>query len=64
MIPDEEQALQMGGPVMPGQRHLPPNVINQKVDIGDGQIMVIVFLVLIFYPHFFLRSFRGQETRF
>lgn len=43
MIPDEEQALQMGGPVMPGQRHLPPNVINQKVDCGDGQIMVSVF---------------------
>uniref|UniRef100_A0A915EFP5 RRM domain-containing protein n=1 Tax=Ditylenchus dipsaci TaxID=166011 RepID=A0A915EFP5_9BILA len=36
-IPDEETALQSGGPLLPGQRQLPPNVINQEQDIGDGQ---------------------------
>lgn len=42
-IPEEEYALQMGGPVLPGQRHLPPNVVNQEQDVGDGQIMVLNF---------------------
>lgn len=39
-IPDEDIALQMGGPALPGQRTLPPNVTNQEQDVGDGQMMV------------------------
>jgi arginine/serine-rich splicing factor 12 len=39
-IPDEETALQTGGPALPGQRQLPPTVTNQLQDIGDGQQML------------------------
>lgn len=42
-IPDEETALQSGGPALPGQRQLPPNVKNQERDVGDGQKMVFFF---------------------
>lgn len=45
-IPDEETALKTGGPAWPGQRQLPPNVTNQIQDLGDGQQMVISFLIL------------------
>jgi hypothetical protein len=38
-IPDEETALQSGG-AGAGQRQLPPHVINQLQDVGDGQKMV------------------------
>lgn len=40
-IPDEDTALKTGGPAWPGQRQLPPNVVNQIQDLGDGQQMVI-----------------------
>jgi hypothetical protein len=42
-MPDEETALKTGGPAVPGQRQLPPNVFNQIQDIGDGYQMVGVF---------------------
>lgn len=45
-IPDEDTALKTGGPAWPGQRQLPPNVVNQVKDLGDGQQMVILFLVI------------------
>uniref|UniRef100_A0A1I8EE40 RRM domain-containing protein n=1 Tax=Wuchereria bancrofti TaxID=6293 RepID=A0A1I8EE40_WUCBA len=38
-IPDEDTALKTGGPAWPGQRQLPPNVVNQIKDLGDGQQM-------------------------
>uniref|UniRef100_A0A915PW04 RRM domain-containing protein n=1 Tax=Setaria digitata TaxID=48799 RepID=A0A915PW04_9BILA len=38
-IPDEDTALKTGGPAWPGQRQLPPNVVNQVQDLGDGQQM-------------------------
>ncbi|VDN06766.1 unnamed protein product [Thelazia callipaeda] len=41
MIPDEETALKTGGPAWPGQRQLPPNVVNQIQDLGDGQQMLL-----------------------
>ncbi|MCP9261718.1 Splicing regulatory glutamine/lysine-rich protein 1 [Dirofilaria immitis] len=39
-IPDEDTALKTGGPAWPGQRQLPPNVVNQIQDLGDGQQML------------------------
>uniref|UniRef100_A0A914CYZ8 RRM domain-containing protein n=1 Tax=Acrobeloides nanus TaxID=290746 RepID=A0A914CYZ8_9BILA len=39
-IPDEETALQSGG-AGAGQRQLPPHVINQLQDVGDGQKMLL-----------------------
>ncbi|VDM38254.1 unnamed protein product [Toxocara canis] len=44
-VPDEETALKTGGPAWPGQRQLPPNVVNQIQDLGDGQQMVILLTV-------------------
>ncbi|KAM3719380.1 putative splicing factor, arginine/serine-rich [Dirofilaria immitis] len=40
-IPDEDTALKTGGPAWPGQRQLPPNVVNQIQDLGDGQQMLL-----------------------
>ncbi|EJD74210.1 splicing factor [Loa loa] len=40
-IPDEDTALKTGGPAWPGQRQLPPNVVNQIKDLGDGQQMLL-----------------------
>ncbi|VIO93694.1 Uncharacterized protein BM_BM3058 [Brugia malayi] len=40
-IPDEDTALKTGGPAWPGQRQLPPNVVNQVKDLGDGQQMLL-----------------------
>ncbi|KHN78961.1 putative splicing factor, arginine/serine-rich 7 [Toxocara canis] len=40
-VPDEETALKTGGPAWPGQRQLPPNVVNQIQDLGDGQQMLL-----------------------
>ncbi|VDK48324.1 unnamed protein product [Anisakis simplex] len=42
VVPDEETALKTGGPAWPGQRQLPPNVVNQVQDLGDGQQMSVV----------------------
>ncbi|OZC05134.1 hypothetical protein X798_07901 [Onchocerca flexuosa] len=41
VIPDEDTALKTGGPAWPGQRQLPPNVVNQIQDLGDGQQMLL-----------------------
>ncbi|VDK82137.1 unnamed protein product, partial [Litomosoides sigmodontis] len=41
-IPDEDTALKTGGPAWPGQRQLPPNVVNQIQDLGDGQQTIAV----------------------
>ncbi|CAG9537175.1 unnamed protein product, partial [Cercopithifilaria johnstoni] len=41
IIPDEDTALKTGGPAWPGQRQLPPNVVNQVQDLGDGQQMLL-----------------------
>ncbi|VDO38686.1 unnamed protein product [Onchocerca flexuosa] len=49
VIPDEDTALKTGGPAWPGQRQLPPNVVNQIQDLGDGQQMVISFLITLNY---------------
>lgn len=40
LIPDEETALKTGGPSMPGQRQLPPSVVNQ-VSYVEGQQVCI-----------------------
>ena len=47
VIPDENTALSMGGPPLPGQRVLPPHVVNKVQEI-DGTQMVSPAL------HFFL----------
>uniref|UniRef100_F1LG31 Splicing factor, arginine/serine-rich 7 n=1 Tax=Ascaris suum TaxID=6253 RepID=F1LG31_ASCSU len=56
-VPDEETALKTGGPAWPGQRQLPPNVVNQIQDLGDGQQMVIV----IFLPSRVSKMFRSEQ---
>lgn len=44
-IPDEETALR-AGPVLPGQRQLPPNVTNRTEKDADGQEVVNLATIL------------------
>lgn len=39
-IPDEETALNMGGPPLPGQRVLPPHVVNKVETDAEGNEFV------------------------
>lgn len=41
-IPDEETALKKGGPSLPGQRQLPPNVVNQIQYVNDMNVLVTI----------------------
>uniref|UniRef100_A0A915ECC7 Enoyl-[acyl-carrier-protein] reductase, mitochondrial n=1 Tax=Ditylenchus dipsaci TaxID=166011 RepID=A0A915ECC7_9BILA len=40
MIPDEEMAMQVDASIS-GQRQLPPNVVSQEQDAGDGQKVIV-----------------------
>ncbi|CAJ0586574.1 unnamed protein product, partial [Mesorhabditis spiculigera] len=41
VIPDEATALSMGGPVLPGQRNLPPNLTNKIEQDSEGGRMLV-----------------------